>query len=136
VSSETQSHSFPVAASLSQSREWSLKSYDLQYNMLVLWADGADDLSTKPLTFKVYFLIISYNLYDIIQKFKENDLQGFCKEFCKIIWKKNNTWNIRNLVNELFVPLAQWTSVLFCRLTDFRSMHSVTKKNCLNSSQG
>ena len=32
---------------------------------------------------------------------------------------KNNAWNIRHLVDEQFVPLAQRTSVLYCRLTDF-----------------
>ena len=35
--------------------------------------------------------------------------------------KKNNTWNIRRLVDESFVPLAQPTSVLYCKLTDFKS---------------
>jgi len=33
--------------------------------------------------------------------------------------KKNNTWNIRSLVDGSFVPSAQGTGVLFCRLTDF-----------------
>ena len=32
---------------------------------------------------------------------------------------KKNTWNIRRLVDESFVPSAQRTSVLYCRLTDF-----------------
>ena len=31
----------------------------------------------------------------------------FCKEFCKELWKKNNTWNIRHLVDESFVPANQ-----------------------------
>ena len=30
-----------------------------------------------------------------------------------------NTWNIRCLVDELFVPSAHRPSVLYCRLTDF-----------------
>ena len=31
----------------------------------------------------------------------------------------DNTWNIRRLVDESFVPSAQQTSILYCRLTDF-----------------
>ena len=42
---------------------------------------------------------------------------GFCKELFYEI--KNNTWNIRRLVAKSFVPSAQGTSVLYCRLTDF-----------------
>ena len=33
--------------------------------------------------------------------------------------KKNNTWNIRRLVDKSFVPANQRTSVLYCRLSDF-----------------
>ena len=36
------------------------------------------------------------------------------------IMKKNNTWNIRRLVEESFVPVNQQTIVLYCRLSDFR----------------
>ena len=36
------------------------------------------------------------------------------------IVKKNNTWNIRRLVNKLFVPANQQTRVLYCRLSDFK----------------
>ena len=32
---------------------------------------------------------------------------------------KKNTWNVRHLVDESFVSSAQWTSVLYCRLSDF-----------------
>ena len=38
--------------------------------------------------------------------------------------KKNNTWNIRPLVDESFVPGNQETSVLYCRLSDLRSKSS------------
>ena len=34
--------------------------------------------------------------------------------------KENNTWNIRRLVDETFVPSAQQTSVLYSRLMDFK----------------
>ena len=37
------------------------------------------------------------------------------------IMKKNNAWNIRHLVNESFVPSVQWASVLYWRLSDFRT---------------
>ena len=33
---------------------------------------------------------------------------------------EKNTWNIRRLVDESFVPYAQQTSVLYCRLSDLR----------------
>ena len=45
--------------------------------------------------------------------------KGFCKEFCKILWNKNNSWNIRRLVNKTFVPSFQRTSVSYSRLRDF-----------------
>ena len=32
----------------------------------------------------------------------------------------DNTWNIRCLVDESYVPSAQWTRVFYCRLTDFK----------------
>ena len=35
---------------------------------------------------------------------------------------EKNTWNVRRLVDELFVPLAQQTSVLYCRLSNFKSL--------------
>ena len=34
--------------------------------------------------------------------------------------KRNNAWNIRCLVDESTVPSAQRTSVLYCRLLDFK----------------
>ena len=41
--------------------------------------------------------------------------------------QKNNTWNIRCLVDESFVPSAKRTSVLYCRLTDFKPANQTTK---------
>ena len=35
---------------------------------------------------------------------------------------KKNTWNVRRLVDEPFVPSAQGTSALYCRLFDFRCL--------------
>ena len=50
---------------------------------------------------------------------KEIDQKDFCKEFCKK-WRKKNTWNIRSLVDDSFGPSSKATSVLYCRLTDFK----------------
>ena len=33
-------------------------------------------------------------------------------------YKKNNSWNIRRLVDESFDPANQRTSILYCRLLD------------------
>ena len=43
-------------------------------------------------------------------------------------YEKKYTWNVRRLVDESFVPSAQRTSVLYCRLTDFRSF--LQHQNC------
>ena len=96
------------------------KSVNLQYNMLVRWADGTNNSSTKCLTFQVFFFIIFYRLSKpFIFIYEKINWKGFYKEFCKILWKKN-TWNKRCWVDESFVPSAQQTSILYCRLTDFR----------------
>ena len=100
---------------LSNNLVWDLKSDNLQYIMLVCWSDGTSDSLTKRLT-KYFFFIISYTLRalkplyfhfcNVIKRFFLNDWKGLCIEF----WP---------LVNDLFVPSAQQTSVLYCRLTDF-----------------
>ena len=98
------------------------KYVNLQNNMLVCWADGTNDSSTKRLMLDAMDLGHSKPFFyfcNFIKKNKKTNWKGFCKEFCKILWKKNNTWNIRCLVNESFIPSAQWTSILYCRLTDF-----------------
>ena len=81
---------------------------------------------------KYFFSIASYrlralkNLYfyfcNFIKKIKKKNWNDFCRELCKILWKNNNTWNVRQLVDKLFVPLAQRTNVLYCRLTNFTSI--------------
>ena len=53
----------------------------------------------------------------------------YCKECCMKLWKRNNTWNIRHLVNESFVPATQQPSdpatqrpsLLYWSLSDFYS---------------
>ena len=78
------------------------KSDNLQYDMLVRLANGANDSLTKGLTFQVFFFlfVISYRLralktldfhlcnFKKIKKIDCNARQGFCKEFCKIYQKK------------------------------------------------
>ena len=46
------------------------------------------------------------------------------QRFLQEIMKKNNTWNIRRLVDESFVPATQRPSVLHWRLSDFLSLFS------------
>ena len=38
--------------------------------------------------------------------------------FARNYENKNDTWNIRRLVDESFVPANLQTSVLYCRLSD------------------
>ena len=45
----------------------------------------------------------------------------FLQRILQEIMKKNNTWNIRRLVDDSFVPSSKQPSVLYCKLTDFRA---------------
>ena len=114
------------------------KSNNLQYNTLVCWANGTNKSLTKRLMFQLFFFfIISYRLRalktlyfhfcNLIKK-----IRIFAKNFERFYEKKNNTWNIRPLVDELFVPTAQQTSVLYCRLTDFRTMYSLLRQTMVH----
>ena len=109
------------------------KSDNLQYNTLVCWADGTNDSSTKRLMFQVFFFfIISYKLRalktlyfhfcNFIKKLIERVFCNFAR-----FYEKKNTWNIRRLVDadESFVPSAQGTSVLYCRLIDFNTVQKI-----------
>ena len=55
---------------------------------------------------------------DKLKQFLKRILQGIAR-------KKNNTWNIRCLVDESFVPASQKTSLSYWRLTDFKWSLSV-----------
>ena len=46
----------------------------------------------------------------------------FAKNFARNYENKNNTWNIRHLVNKSFIPVNQPTSTLYCRLSDFKML--------------
>ena len=48
-------------------------------------------------------------------------MKVFLQRILQEVMKKNNTWNIRHLVDNSFVPLSKWPSVLYSRLTDFKS---------------
>ena len=45
----------------------------------------------------------------------------FAKNYARFYEKTNNTWNIRRLVDDLFVPSSKQPSVLYCKLTDFKT---------------
>ena len=40
-------------------------------------------------------------------------------------YKKSNTWNIRLLVDDSFVPSSKQPSVIYCKLTDFYPQNKV-----------
>ena len=120
-----------------------LKSVNLQYNTLVRWDAGTKDSSTKRLMFQaLFFFIISYrlaalNTFYFCKFIKKKNLNNYCKEFCKQLWKKNNTWNLRCLVDESFVPANQQTIVLYCKSTwtllIMQNTHIANLKVCLSS---
>ena len=95
------------------------KSVNLQYNMLVRWDKRLNNqASDVPI---IIFFIICYRLgalKTLYFYYKKINWNNFSKRSCKKLWKKNNTWNIRRLVDESFVPAFQRTSVLYWRLTD------------------
>jgi hypothetical protein len=82
------------------------------------------------LMFQVFFFMISskilcknpFNLFSYffykITKMKAKSFE--CPKAIKRI-KKNNTWNIRLLGDDSFVPSSKQPSVIYCRLTDFRT---------------
>ena len=60
-------------------------------------------------------------------------MKGFLQRILQEIMKKNNTRNIRRLVDDLFVPSSNWPSVLYCKLTDFRKLSSALCHNSNNT---
>ena len=47
--------------------------------------------------------------------------------------EKNDTLNIRRLVNEMIVPATQWTSVSYWRLSDSRAKEFLTNHNSVQA---
>ena len=45
--------------------------------------------------------------------------------------KKNNTWNIRHLVDDSFVPSSKQPSVFYCKLMDLQWVSKTTLRNGL-----
>ena len=93
--------------------------------MLGCWADGTNESSTKRLMFQVlFFFMISckilcknpFNLFSyFFYKITKIKIKSFeCPKSIKSI-KKNNTWNIRCLVNKSFVPATQRTNIVYWR---------------------
>ena len=91
--------------------------------------DGTNESLTKSLVFQVLFLYTFYRLRalktlyfyfcNLIKKL-ENKLKWFLQRILLEIMKKNNTWIIRCLVDDSFVPSSKQTSVSYCKLTDFK----------------
>ena len=73
------------------------------------------------------FNLFSYFFYKITKITKIKIKSFECPKSIKSI-KKNNAWNIRLLVDDLFVPLSKQPSVIYCRLTDF--LYSLNKNSC------
>ena len=59
------------------------------------------------------------------------NLKGFFSKNFARFYEKKNIWNIRRFVDESFVPSAQQTSVLYCRLKDFMSSQEPDCDVCL-----
>ena len=92
--------------------------------MLGCWVARTIVSLTKGLMFQVLFtygLRALKTLYFYFCKIikNENELKGFLQRILQEIMEKNNTWNTRPLVDESFVPLTQWPTVLYWRLSDF-----------------
>ena len=92
-----------------------LKSVNLQYDTLGRWVDGPNNSLTKRLMFQVlFFFIISYRLralktlyFYFCKVIKKKKIERMFAKNLQEIMKKNNTWNIRCLVNETIVPSSQ-----------------------------
>ena len=100
------------------------------YNLIRWFAGPMGQMNRQPSVWcsKNFFFIVSYRLrhsklfifvFIILLKNIKINWNDFCKELCKIFWKKKKSWNIRCLVDDSFVPSARQTSVLNCKLTDF-----------------
>ena len=93
------------------------KSVNLEYNTLVRWADGTNVSSTKRLMFQVLFFFIksckifckiAFNLFIYLfvffYKITKMKIKSFeCPKSIRN-YEKKNTWNVKPLVDEWFVP--------------------------------
>ena len=61
-----------------------------------------------------------FNLsFDFLQIYKNKNKESFECPMSIKYYEKIDAWNIRRLVDKLFVTSTQRTSVLYCRLSDF-----------------
>ena len=103
-----------------------LKSVNLQYITLDCLNNGTNELSTKSLMFQVLIFYTFYRLRalktlyfcNFIKRY-ENKLKGFLQRILREIMKKDNTWNIRRLLDASFVPSSKQPSAIYRRLTFF-----------------
>ena len=59
-------------------------------------------------------------------------MKVFWQRILQEIKKKNNTWNIRRLVDDSFVPSSKQPSVSYCKLTDFWLIYSGSPRILIN----
>ena len=90
------------------------------YNIIRWFAGPMGQTTRQPSVWSIYFFIKSCNI--------------LCKNPFNLFFLnyKKNTWNIRRLVDKSFVPSAQRTSVLYCRLMDFTSWGNTVVLGTLN----
>ena len=90
------------------------------YNIIRWLAGSLGKMTRQPSVWCIIFFIISCkiifkNLFNLfLIKIKRFECFKSIRNY-----KRNNAWNIRGLVDQSFVPGNQWTSVLYCRLSDF-----------------
>ena len=90
------------------------------YNIIRWLAGSLGKMTCQPSVWCIIFFIISCkiifkNLFNLfLIKIKRFECLKSIRNY-----KRNNAWNIRGLVDQSFVPGNQWTSVLYCRLSDF-----------------
>ena len=104
--------------------------------MLRRWDQRIVDQSSDVPSIIFSYLLTDSTLYLHfwnMWKNKKNNWNNFCKEFCKKLWKKNDTWNIRCLVDKSFVPANQQTRVLYFRLSDFSKSMRVAPSEKMSS---
>ena len=67
----------------------------------------------------IYFLTFFYKITKM--KIKSFEFPQVYKKY-----KKNNTWKIRLLVDDSFVPSSKQPSLIYCRLTEFNFIISLS----------
>ena len=65
--------------------------------------------------------IIFLILFFVILYKKEKQIERIFAKNLARNHEKNNTWNIRPLVDDSFVPSSKQLGVLYCKLMDFKS---------------